>query len=80
MKETAISNPIIAVNKANGIKVTKNIKILVENSLIKKEDKMANSVWHFEYLRPCKIKIMVTTINLKVIIINYLGLSWVYNA
>lgn len=45
MKETAISNPIIAVNKANGIKVMKNTKILVENNLIKKDDKIARSVW-----------------------------------
>jgi hypothetical protein len=44
MKETAISKPIIAVNKANGINVTKKTKILVENNLIKKEDKIANSV------------------------------------
>ena len=44
MKETAISNPIIAVNKANGIKVMKNTNILVENNFIKKDDKIAKSV------------------------------------
>jgi hypothetical protein len=44
MKLTAISNPIIPMNTANGIRVrTENNKLLV-NNLNRKEDKIARSV------------------------------------